>query len=66
MVENVRECKYLGVTFCFYGSFFVASSELYKKALKSLFKLKSIFDSSYPNSSVAFRIFDHTIKSILT
>ena len=65
-VESVREYKYLGVTFCISGSFSVASSELYKKALKGLFKLKSIFGSSYPNSSVAFHIFDHTIKPILT
>ena len=65
-VESVREYKYLGVTFCISGSFSVASSELYKKALKCLFKLKSIFGSSYPNSSVAFHIFDHTIKPILT
>ena len=62
----MREYKYLGVTFCISGSFSVASSELYKKALKGLFKLKSIFGSSYPNSSVAFHIFDHTIKPILT
>ena len=62
----MREYKYLGVTFCISGSFSVASSGLYKKALKGLFKLKSIFGSSYPNSSVAFHIFDHTIKPILT
>ena len=44
----------------------MASSELYKKALKGIFKLKRIFGSSYSNSSVAFYIFDHTIKPILT
>ena len=51
--------------------FSVASSELYKKAIKGfvikgIFKLKRIFCSSYPNSSVAFHIFDNTIKPILT
>ena len=65
-VESVREYKYLGVTFSISGSFSAASSELYKKALKGIFKLKRIFGSSYPNSSVAFHIFDHTIKPILT
>ena len=58
--------KYLGVTFSISGSFCVASSELYKKALKGIFKLKRLFGFSYPNSSVAFHIFDHTIKPILT
>ena len=62
----MREYKYLGVTFCISGSFSVASSELYKKALKGIFKLKSVFGSTYPNSSIAFHIFDHTIKPILT
>ena len=66
LLENVREYKYLGVTFCISGSFSVASSELYKKALKGIFKLKSIFGSTCPKSSVAFHIFDHTIKPILT
>ena len=65
-LENVREYKYLGVIFCISGSFSVASSELYKKALKGIFKLKSVFGSTYPNSSIAFHIFDHTIKPILT
>ena len=65
-LENVRQYKYLGVTFCISGSFSVASSELYKKALKGIFKLKSIFGSMCPKSSVAFHIFDHTIKPILT
>ena len=65
-VESVREYKYLGVTFSISGSFSVASAELYKKALKGIFKLKRIFGSSYPNSSVAFHLFDHTIKPIFT
>ena len=65
-LENVREYKYLGVIFCISGSFSVASSELYKKALKGIFKLKSVFGSTYPNSFIAFHIFDHTIKPILT
>ena len=65
-VESVREYKYLGVTFNISGSFSVASSEFYEKAIKGIFKLKRIFCSSYPNSSVAFHIFDNTIKPILT
>lgn len=65
-LECVREYKYLGVTFCISGTFSVASKELYKKALKGIFKLKSVFGSIYPKSSVALHIFDHTIKPILT
>ena len=61
-----REYKYLAVTVCISGSFSFASAELYKKALKGIFMLKCIFVSTYPKSSVAFRIFDHTIKPILT
>ena len=34
--------------------------------VKGIFKLKSIFSSTYPKSSVVFHIFDHTIKPILT
>ena len=65
-LDCVREYKYLGVTFCLSGLFSVASSELYKKAPKGIFKLKSIFGSTYPKSSIASHIFDHTIKPILT
>ena len=65
-LECVKEYKYLGVTFCASGIFSSASSELYKKALKGVFKLKSIFGTDYPNVNVALHIFDHTIKPILT
>ena len=37
-----------------------------RKALEGIFSLKGRFGSSFPNSSVAFHIFDHTIKPILT
>lgn len=65
-LECVREYTYLGVTFCISGAFSTAASELYKKALKGIFKLKSIFGNCYPNVSTALHIFDHTIKPILT
>ena len=65
-LDCVREYKYLGVLFSLSGSFSLASSELYKKGLKAFYKIKSIFGSTRPNSEVAFHVFDHTIKPILT
>ena len=42
-LECVKSYKYLGIHFCASGSFALAQSELYKKALKALFKLKRDF-----------------------
>lgn len=57
--------KYLGIMFTSSGSFTEAKNELYKKAVKALYKLKANVFSLYPLPKTSLHIFDHTIKSIL-
>ena len=57
--------KYLGVTFTPSGSFKEAKMELYRKALKAIFKLKAEYFSLGPGVNSSLHVFDHTIKSIL-
>ena len=47
------------------GSFNFAQNELYQKALKALFKLKSDFLVHNPEVKTSIHVFDHTIKPIL-
>ncbi len=67
--ENFLECvsnyRYLGVHFTASGSFNIMRNELYKKALKAYFKLRSDFFSLNPSIKTCLHIFDHTLKPIL-
>ena len=65
LIENVKTYKYLGVVFAASGSFSHARTDLYKRALKAFFKLKSIFGDLSPNIDTSLHIFDHTVKPIL-
>ena len=64
-IECVSSYKYLGITFCSSGSFSLAQKELYQKALKAFFKLRTDFFSLNPSVKTAIHVFDHTIKPIL-
>ena len=64
-LECIASYKYLGIHFAASGSFTLAQDELYKKALKALFRLQKYFLSLNPNISTALHVFDHTIKPIL-
>ena len=64
-LECIASYKYLGIHFAASGSFTLAQDELYKKALKALFRLQKYFLSLNPNVSTALHVFDHTIKPIL-
>jgi hypothetical protein len=61
----VSRYKYLGIWFNNSGSFNFAQNELYQKALKALFKLKSDFLVHNPEVKTSIHVFDHTIKPIL-
>ena len=61
----MKTYKYLGVVFAASGSFSHARTDLYKRALKAFFKLKSIFGDLSPNIDTSLHIFDHTVKPIL-
>ena len=67
--NKVLDCcnsyKYLGITFSSSGSFTESKTELYKKAVKALFKLKADVLSLYPMPKTSLHIFDHTVKPIL-
>ena len=47
------------------GSFSQARTDLYKRALKAFFKLRSNFGDLSPNIDTSLHIFDHTVKPIL-
>jgi hypothetical protein len=64
-LECVSRYKYLGIWFNNSGSFNFAQNELYRKALKALFKLKSDFLVHNPEVKTSIHVFDHTIKPIL-
>ncbi|KAK3097853.1 hypothetical protein FSP39_013826 [Pinctada imbricata] len=64
-LECVKSYKYLGIHFSVSGSFALAQSELYNKALRALFKLKKDFLSFHPSVKSSLHVFDHTIKPIL-
>ena len=64
-LECVSRYKYLGIWFNNSGSFKFAQNELYQKALKALFKLKSDFLVHNPEVKTSIHVFDHTIKPIL-
>ena len=53
------------MTFSASGSFTEAKSELYKKGLKTFYKLRTSFCDSLPKVSTFLHIFDHTIQPIL-
>ena len=57
--------KYLGITFSSSDSFTEFKTELYKKGVKALFKLKADVLSLYPMPKTSLHIFDHTVKPIL-
>ena len=61
----VSRYTYLGIWFNNSGSFNFAQNELYQKALKALFKLKSDFLVHNPEVKTSIHVFDHTIKPIL-
>ena len=64
-IECVSNYKYLGIYFTSSGTFSLAKNELYKKALKALFKLRKDFLSLNPGIKTSINVFDHTIKPIL-
>ena len=57
-LECVSNLKYLGIYFTASGTFSLAKSELYKKALKAFLSLN-------PGIKISIIVFDHTIKPIL-
>jgi hypothetical protein len=60
-LECVSRYKYLGIWFNNSGSFNFAQNELYQKALKVLFKLKSDFLVHNPEVKTSIHVFDHKI-----
>ena len=63
-LDPVKEIQYLGVILSQNGSFESTKSTLYKKGLKSLFKLKSII-SPLPKISTCMHLFNHLVKPVL-
>ena len=63
-LECVSGYKYIGIWFNKSGSFNFAQNELYQKALKSLFKLKSDFLVHNPEVKTSIHVVDHTIKCL--
>lgn len=64
-IESIRKYKYLGIIFTLSGSFTEAKHDLYNKATKALFKLKSYVLSLGPSIKSSLHIYNHTIKTIL-
>jgi hypothetical protein len=64
-LDCVNQYKYLGITLTPSGSFKEAKLDLYRKALKALFKLRADYVSLGPRIRSSLHIFDHTIRAIL-
>ena len=64
-LESVREYQYLGIILTASGSFTPAIENLYRKAQKALFHMKSSLHNSNFDPKVGLKIFDHLIKPIL-
>lgn len=58
--------KYLGIVFSSSGLFNQDKEELYKKALKTVFKLQRCLSISSPSISTMINLIDHMVKPILT
>ena len=63
-LEMVKEITYLGLVLNQSGSFESTKNMLYKKGLKSLFKLKSMI-SPMPKVDTCLHLFNHIVKPIL-
>ena len=63
-IDTVKDIQYLGVILNQNGTFENTKSTLYKKGLKSLFKLKSII-SPLPKVSTCLHLFNHIVKPVL-
>ena len=61
-LETVDSFKYLGIHFSSNGTYKVAREELYKKGLKSYFRLCSTLPSGTNNPSTFMHLFDHIVK----
>jgi hypothetical protein len=64
-LEVVKTYKYLGILFSLSGSFSFAKEQIYKKSLKSHFKLCKVIQD-LNNPQLAMHLFDHTVTPILT
>jgi hypothetical protein len=64
LVECVKEYKYLGILVTASGSLAPARSNMYDRALKGTFKLKSCTKDSNISPSLALKLFDQVIKPI--
>lgn len=63
-LECVKEIAYLGIILSQNGSFDSTKSTLYKKGLKSLFKLKNII-TPLPKISTCLHLFNHLVKPVI-
>ena len=63
-LEQVKEYTYLGIIFSENGSFVSAIDTLYKKGLKSYFKLLKILNP-LPSAKTMLHLFDHLVKPII-
>jgi hypothetical protein len=65
-IECVKHYKYLGIILSSSGSFKEAKSYLYKKALKSAFKIYKDIKHTDPPIRTLLHLFDHLVKPIVT
>ena len=63
-LDGVKEIAYLGILLCENGNFDSAKDTLYKKGLKSLYKMKNII-SPLPKISKCIHLFNHMVKPVL-
>ena len=63
-LELAKSYTYLGLEITNTGSFKLAQSTLYKKAMRALFKLKGMLRGTGLSPSVILDLFDHLIKPI--
>ena len=64
-LEHTRSYTNLGVKFTILGSLTEDTSDLYKKGLKALFKIRKCFEYYKPKLKTLIHIFDHTVKPVV-
>ena len=64
-IQTVDTYRYLGVQLNCNGKFDTTKSDLSKRGLKAIFKLKATFKNSQISFDTLMHLFDHTIKPIM-
>ena len=64
-IENSNSYTYLGIVFSSSGTYKYCQEDLYKRALRTQFKLTKCFSSMTPRLNTLLHLFEHTVEPIV-